>query len=174
MKMTNFNWGDDIIDSRDIILRYEELNDEIEGLEQSIIDAVEDCNAFVKENGLTDYSEDEIESLQKLQEEVNRAKDAVVAFNQSFDKDELDTLTEVISQGENCSDWSHGEALIRESYFTDYIKDLIDDCYDMPKEFKEGKWPFNHLEMNWESAAEEAKQDYMEIEVYGETYYIRA
>lgn len=173
MKMTNFDWGDDIIDSRDIISRYEELNDELEGLEQSIIDAVEDCNAFVKENGLTDYSEDEIKSLQKLQEEVDNAKDAFVAFDQSFDKDELDTLTEVISQGENSPDWSYGETLIHENYFIDYIKDLIDDCYDMPKEFKEGKWPFNHLEMDWEGAAEEAKQDYMEIEVDGEIYYIR-
>jgi hypothetical protein len=43
----------------------------------------------------------------------------------------------------------------------------------MPKEFNEGKWPWNHMSMDWEGAADEAKVDYLTIEADGHTYYIR-
>ena len=173
MKTTNFNWGDKIIDSRDIISRYEELNDEYNSLVELVEAANEDLENFQKENGLTDYTEDEVRKLQELQEEIEEAQSALVMFN-TFEKDELDTLMEVVEQGEDSPDWSYGETLIHEDYFTDYIKELVDDCYEVPQEFLDGKWPFNHMNMDWEGAAEEAKSDYYTIEVDGETYYIRA
>jgi len=166
---TNFNWGDDIIDSRDIITRFEELEDEYDELVNALEDAKDELMAHRMDN--LDFVENEDEPLVMA---VTEAQDALDEFNQSFDKDELDTLREVIEQGEDSPDWSYGETLIRGSYFTDYITDLIKDCYEMPKEMDSGKWPYNHLQMDWESAAEEAKIDYSTIEVDGETYYIRS
>lgn len=171
MKTTNFNWGDTTIDSRDIIARHEELTDARNNLVELIEAAEEDLNEFIKDNGLTDYTEDEIRSLQELQEEVDGAKSDLAMFNT---EDALELLNKIVEECEDSPDWAYGEVLIRESYFTDYIKDLINDCYDYPTELNDGKWPWNHLIMDWEAAAEEAKADYFTIETDGETYYIRA
>ena len=44
----------------------------------------------------------------------------------------------------------------------------------MPKEMDSGNWPYRHMTMNFEAAAEEAKQDYMEVDFDGNTFLIRA
>lgn len=75
--------------------------------------------------------------------------------------------------GESSPDWSYGETLIREDYFTKYIEELIDDCYEIPKEMNSGEWPWRHMTIDYEAAAEEAKQDYMELNYDGVTYFIR-
>lgn len=173
MKTTNFNWGDETINSRDIIAREEELTEDRNNLVELIEAAEEDYDAFIKENGLTDYNEDGVRSLQELQEEVNGTKSDLAMFNTEYE-DDLELLQDIISQGEDSPDWSYGETLIHEKYFIAYIEELIHDCYEMPKEFNEGKWPFNHLNFDFEGAAEEAKSDYSTIEAGGETYYIRA
>lgn len=116
----------DVLDSRDIIARIEEL----EG-----IDAAE-------------RSEDEIS--------------------------ELATLATLAEEGKGSPDWHHGETLIRESYFTTYIEELIDDCYPMPKELNSGDWPWRHVTVDYDAAADEAKADYNEIDFDGVTYLIRA
>lgn len=174
MKTTNFNWGDKAIDSRDIIARYEELNDEYNSLVELVEATNEDLENFQRENGLTDYTEDEVRKLQELQEELDNAQEELEDFDKSDDKGELEMLKEIVSQGEDSPDWSYGETLIHEDYFIDYAEELVNDCYELPKELIQGTWPWNHMNMNWASAAEELKNDYSTIEVDGETYYIRA
>jgi hypothetical protein len=164
---TTFNWGDNTIDSRSIIERHEELQDEFNALVESFEEAkLELENIKGSESSLAEF--------QDAENEVGEAQEALDQFNQSYDKDELDTLTQVIAEGEDSPDWNHGETLIHETHFSDYIKDIIDDCYEMPKEFESGKWPWNHMEMDWDGAAEEALSDYFEINVDGSTYYIRS
>lgn len=121
--------SDDMIDSRDVIARIEEL-------ESSQVD---DPGSWTLE-----------------------------------DHDELMALRELASDGEDSPDWTHGETLIRESYFTDYIRDLINECYEMPKEFGSGSWPYRHMTIDYEAAAEEAKVDYSEVDFDGVTYLIRS
>jgi len=171
---TNFNWGDDIIDSRDIIAKHEELQDEFDTLVEALEEAQQELEKVKRDNEELDANDQCSTSLDEWEDDLDEAQEALDQFNQSFDKDELDTLTEIISQGEDSSDWSHGETLIKESYFTQYIEELVNDCYEMPSEFTDGKWPWNHMSMNWEEAADEAKADYNEICVDGETYLIRA
>lgn len=60
------------------------------------------------------------------------------------DRAELDKLVELAGQAEGCSDWVHGEMLIRENYFVEHTKQLVDDCYEMPKEMTKGDWPYRH------------------------------
>lgn len=75
---------------------------------------------------------------------------------------------------DHTSAWLHGETLIRESYFTEYIQELVNDCYETPQGFDSSEWPWRHASMDWEAAAEEAKTDYAEATYLGETYYIRS
>lgn len=171
---TNFNWGDDIINSRDIIARHEELQDERFSLVESLEEAKENFEDFLKVADEELKENDDFEDrCASFREAINDAQDALNEFDQSFDRDELDLLTEVISQGEDSPDWSYGEGLIKDSYFTDYITDLINDCYELPKGMTSGDWPWRHMSMDYEAAAEEAKGDYTEINAGGETYWIR-
>ena len=130
--------SDDLIDSRDVIARIEELQDERDSIEAEDGD-ISELEAWDEEN------KEELDALLKLQDEASASPD-----------------------------WHHGETLIREDYFTDYIEELINDCYDMPKEMNSGAWPWRHIAIDYEAAAEEAKQDYIEVDFDGATYLIRA
>lgn len=88
------------------------------------------------------------------------------------DAAELKALKELAGECEGYSDWNHGEQLIREDCFVDHITELINDCYEMPKEMDSGKWPFNHMTMDYEAAAEEAEQDYTTVSFMGHDYLI--
>ena len=72
------------------------------------------------------------------------------------------------------SDADAGETIIAESYFVDYIKEIIDDCYALPKELTSGEWPYRHITIDYEAAAEEAKADYVELTFRGRNFYIQA
>jgi hypothetical protein len=89
-------------------------------------------------------------------------------------KAELATLEKLAEEASGSPDWTYGETLIRETYFTDYIEQLIDDCYEMPKELNSGEWPWRHVTVDYEAAAEEAKADYIDCDFGGVTYLIRA
>lgn len=43
----------------------------------------------------------------------------------------------------------------------------------MPKELNSGDWPWRHVKVDYEAAAEEAKVDYIEFDWDGVTYLIR-
>lgn len=62
---------------------------------------------------------------------------------------------------------------IREDGFENYIRDLIDECYEMPKEMKSGQWPYRHITIDYEAAADEARCDYYEVDFDGVTYLCR-
>ena len=91
----------------------------------------------------------------------------------SEEAQELAILLKVQEQADGYSDWEYGEALIRESYFTDYIKELIADCYELPKEFNSGAWPWRHMTLDYQAAADEAEYDYTRVDFDGVTYLIR-
>lgn len=159
-----FEWGDDVIDSRDIITLQEEMSDELDTLKE-VLETREDDYLCYKTDGGDDPT-----IIEDMIEAINDAKSDL----DNFEMDDFNTLNELVSEGESSPDWSYGETLIHESYFEDYIKDMINECWEMPKEIDSGKWPWRHMEMNWADAAEEAKQDYMTISFGDETYYIRA
>ena len=143
MKTTISN-NDDVIDSREIIARIEELEGEM-------MDA---------------KGEWEGESELTMPPELKAWEDE--------NMEELEALRKLATEAEGYGDWHHGETLIRESYFTDYIEQLIDDCYELPKEITSGVWPYRHITIDFKAAAEEAKADYMEVDFDGVTYLMRA
>lgn len=132
---------DDVIDSRDVIARIEELESERDDYEHD-----DDGNR----TGL-DWSADYPEGAEELRDLLALAEEA-----------------------ESSPDWQYGETLIAEDHFTTYIEELIDDCYELPKEMKSGEWPWRHMSIDYEAAANEAKADYNEVTFGGRTYLIRA
>lgn len=136
------------IDSRDIIARIEELEAEKAAYQQDIEDA-----------------QDEVAAL-------DHATEAYAKWQES-EGEELALLQALADQAQHCSDWQHGATLIREDAFVYYIEELIHDCYEMPKELDSGNWPWRHVTIDYEAAAEEAKDDYDEVDFGGVTYLIR-
>jgi len=82
---------------------------------------------------------------------------------------ELVALEALASQAEGyAADWHHGEALIRDSYFTEYAQQLADDMGAVPDD---AAWPLTCID--WQQAARELKMDYTAVEFDGVTYWIR-
>ncbi len=108
---------DDVIDSRDIIARIEELTEE--------------CENGVDDDGDTVYT-----PRDALPEGHEQALDA-------DEKAELAALRKLASQGEDyAADWEHGEALIRETYFKQYAMELADDLgIEAPTQ-----WPYTCID----------------------------
>ena len=93
------NNSEDILDSRDIIERIEELVGE-----QSDLLAGAACPE--------DLPEEEREAFKEWEADYS---------------EELDNLRKLAEQGEGSPDWPYGETLIRDSYFQDYAEELADD-----------------------------------------------
>ena len=99
--------GSDMIDSRDIIDRLEEVIEEIEELEESIEDEQE-----LTEDGYKVKRSDELDEL----------------------IEERDMLESICEQGSDCEDWKYGVTLISDDYFVEYCQELVSDIGDLPRD----------------------------------------
>lgn len=139
----------DILDSRDIIARIEELQDERDNYQPDTDDGIPEDDDVI---ALTD------EQRHKAWAEAN-----------DDDANELRVLLALQEEASASPDWPHGEALIRDSYFEEYARDLADDCGMVDKK---ATWPNTFIA--WEAASEALKQDYMSVDFDGVEYWIRA
>lgn len=85
------------------------------------------------------------------------------------EREELEALTKLDEQGESVEDWAFGVTLIRDSYFTEYAKELADDIGAI--EGADMRWP-NYC-IDWEWAAKELQMDYTSVDFDGVTYWVR-
>jgi hypothetical protein len=128
---------DDVIDSRDVIERIEEL----------------EAIALPIHN--VETGEDELDPNVTDDERA----DAVA---------ELALLKTLAEEAEGYApDWQYGEMLVRDSYFTDYARELLEDCGDIPKNLP------HYIEIDWDATARNIQQDYTSVEFDGVTYWIR-
>lgn len=67
-----------------------------------------------------------------------------------------------------CPDWEHGETLISDHAFTDYARDMAEDCGLIPND---AAWPCRHID--WQAAADELRADYTCADFDGVTYWGR-
>lgn len=140
---------DDVIDSRDIIERIEELEEEREALTAAIEEADGACT-------------EEIEVAELV------AKEALQTWD-DYNGAELAALRSLASQAEGyADDWRHGATLIRDSYFETYAQELADDIGAVDRN---ATWPQTCID--WEQAARELQMDYTSVEFGGITYWVR-
>jgi hypothetical protein len=164
---------DDVIDSREVIARIAELESEIEAEEIS-----EDNGAEPQ----LDENENTIVDMVKcgtcgkswndaLITERTPAPSARCPYESIHEEiDELRALIALQEEAEGyCSDWRHGETLIRDGYFQEYAQQLAEDIGAIKSD---AGWPYDHID--WEAAADALKQDYTEVDFDGESYWIRS
>jgi hypothetical protein len=134
----------DVLDSRDINKRLEELED-----------------------AYSDWKKEQEREFGKWQED---SPNDPVSDSDFEDWDELVSLRDLVEQCKDGGDWEYGESLIRDTYFTDYCHDMVEDIGDLPKDL-----PF-YIENNidWDGVAEDLKADYTEVDFDGVTYFLRA
>jgi hypothetical protein len=149
---TSISNNDNVIDSRDVIARIEELENMREY-------TCPECKAMSFGDTILFYHEEDCTSKQEPE-----------LFQEAGDAEELAALLALQSEAEGyASDWRYGETLIRDSYFEDYAQELASDLYG--KEVSDTHWPFTCID--WEKAAEELQYDYTSVEFDGVTYWVR-
>lgn len=159
---TDISNSDDIIDSRDVIARIEELESELE----TLTDAVDEARRGVDEPDLDGDDRPLEEIVEEAQETLASAQTNLADWE---GEEELKILKALAEQGEDSADWNYGETLIRDSYFEEYAEQLADDIGAIDRN---ARWPVNCID--WGKAADELKQDYIEVDFDGEAYWIRA
>lgn len=133
------------------------------------------------------YSRDVIDRLDELKDQLeaeHEGQETTLSFeywiqdeNNSKNPDDVKeyrALVALADEAEDYGDWQYGEQLIRRSYFVEYTEQLIDDCYEMPKDLNSGKWPYCHMKIDYEAAAEHLEQDYTSVDFDGVEYLIRS
>jgi hypothetical protein len=133
------NLYDDVIDVRDIIERLEELEALLHEHLQSNDDA---C--------IGDWAE--------VSPEEHKELSMLVAL-----------MEEMAGYGGDehwRGDW-YPLTLIRESYFADYVQEMLEDCGEIPKDLP------HYIHIDWESTARDVQVDYTPIDVDGATYFYR-
>lgn len=63
-------------------------------------------------------------------------------------------------------DW-YPVILVRDSYFVDYARELLEDCGDIPRDLP------HYLEIDWDATARNIRVDYSAVEFRGVTYWYR-
>lgn len=149
-EITNY---DDVIDSRDVIERIEEL--------------------IARRDDLDDARKDYNERAHLLEpgDQAQLAR-VVCQCEEEYGEDESAELAALVALAEEAEgyapDWKYGEALIRDSHFKDYAMELAEDIGAIPKDIA---WPCSCID--WDQAARELQMDYTAVDFDGVTYWIR-
>lgn len=153
--------NDDIIDSRDVIARIEELQGERDGHET-------DCPICQTSGHHPD--EEECAECDGVGH-VSGTTASITAWQDEYPDDaaELAALEAFAAEGESLADWRHGETLIRDDYFRTYAEELAEDIGAIDRE---AAWPLCHID--WDAAAESLQQDYTSLDWDGVTYWGRS
>lgn len=146
---------DQVIDSRDVIARLEELKEERDDLELSVSEAQEALDEAHDED--KEAEESEIETAQERLDDWDKDNG-----------DELKALQTLNDEAEGyADDWRHGATLIREDHFPDYCQELLADIGDLPRNLPD------YLVIDWDATADNLKADYTEVDFDGTTYLVR-
>jgi hypothetical protein len=155
---------DDIIDSRDVIARIEELEESISNSGDcyhcgKLVTRTDEGEPWLNDAGSAVCPAFEKESPHQ---DIGPEDEAEAA--------ELRALKALATEAEGyAADWHHGETLIRDSYFEEYARDLAEDIHG--REALSGAWPFGCID--WQEAAEQLQQDYTSVDFGGVTFWIR-
>jgi hypothetical protein len=63
-------------------------------------------------------------------------------------------------------DWNYGAHFIAEEYFTEYVKDMLNDCGTIPRDLPD------YVAIDWEETADNIRCDYADAEFNGVSYYV--
>ena len=167
MSSTEINSYQDVIDSRDVIGRIEELESDL----QDGYDGQHEEAQGLWENWLNDHDTDAADEPPKPPEFEDWVSAAAGDTGADLYAEALEytALKALADEADGCGDWKYGELLIRESYFEAYAQALADDLGYIKPELS---WPYNCID--WERAARELQMDYTSVDFDGVAYLIRS
>jgi hypothetical protein len=169
--------NDDVIDSRSIIERIEELTEFKDALDTArealteAKDALTTAQTEANDNTDDEQADALAQAFDAANDAVSDAESAVGLAEVDFGDDEaeeLRVLEALQEEGEGYSDWRHGATLVRDSHFEQYAREFADEIGAIPKG---ATWPCTCID--WTQAAEELQQDYSSVEFGDVTYWIR-
>lgn len=189
--------SDDVIDSRDIIERLEELEamrrpfvagwnmpGYMPDNEPAAFETFEDAQAYIREEIKRHAEEQETEfpdALERLDESEDEFGETVGKyhfwitdtkesnFEDPDDSKEYEALKALADEASECSsDWDYGETLIRYDYWRTYVQELCEEIGDIPKDLP------HYIEIDWQATARNIAVDYTTVSFDGVDYYIRS
>lgn len=166
---------DDVIDSRDVIARIEELEGILADAQEELDDE-QDPEKHGDERDAEDPSDIATCGACGLSWNNTRSSSRTPTpsgrcpFEHVHEEaEELRTLKALEEEAASSPDWTYGETLIRDSYFREYAEQLADDLGAVDRD---ARWPVCYID--WDAAADALKQDYSSVDFDGVTYWIRA
>ena len=138
----------------------ESLNNELNYLEDELYDIENGEDYTDKENNIDN-------KLEEIADKENEIQECEFEYNRySEELEELEALKEEISDNSD-EGFEYGIQLIHENYIDDYLDELLEDCGYIPKDMP--SW----IKIDWQATYDNMKEDYNEIELNGNTFYIR-
>ena len=138
----------------------ESLNDELNDLESELYD--------IENEGYYEDKQNDIDNkLEEISDKESEIQECEFEYNRySEELEELKALKEEISDNSD-EDFECGIQLINENDIDDYLHELLEDCGYLPKDLP--SW----IEIDWQATICNMKQDYSELELNGNTFYVR-
>ncbi len=146
--------GDEILDSRSLESKADDLASELEDLREeyeATIEEMRQAEGTLDGEQLSVEARDRLASMRDEIAEVREALDAIVEL-----------------RGE-VGEWYDGATLIHEDHFEDYARDFAEDIGAIDSD---AHWPSTCID--WTRAADELKMDYYLVSYGSHDYYVRA
>ena len=126
---------------------------------------------IIDSRDIVEYISEQTDHIEELREDAEDDDEMVAMEIDSIEK-EIAMWQDFIEEAEQYTGdkASDGFQCINENHFTQYAEELAEECGYIDRN-KTMDWPFCHID--WEAAAEALKIDYTEIEIDGETFYVR-
>ena len=149
-----------VFDSRDLVEYKEYLEEEL----------TNDWNDWQEEHLNDEFKADDAEEVIKFAENLqnNGSNDFLSSWYSEIEH--YENVRDFCEELEGYGDFQHGETIIHEDYFTEYCEELCEDIGHVSRDLP---WYIaNHID--WDGVASEIKQDYIEVEFEGSSYFMRA
>lgn len=115
-------------------------------------------------------SGDEYIDSRDVCERIEELESLEAASDEGLDEDdaeELAQLLELAEQGENIEDWNFGATLIRETYWSDHVREMASDYGWVADD------SFISHYIDWEKLEDDLLADYTHVTFDGVTFYAR-
>ena len=144
----------------DYELDLESLNDELYDLQNELYDIENEEDYTDKQNDI----DNKLEEIADKENEIQECEFEYDRYSEEFA--ELEDLKEEISNNSD-EGFEYGIQLIHENYIDDFLDGLLEDCGYLPKDLPH--W----IKIDWQATYDNMKEDYNEIELNGNAFYVR-
>lgn len=156
----------DILDARDLVARFDYCDGLHDDLEEAVEEAREEAREAAKAAELSENSTE----IDEANAALDAAEKALSEFEggeteEGCDWAELKGVEDEINEAA-----ANGNEFIAESYFKDYVNDLVVGIGDIPKDLPD----YIADNIDWAGVASDLKADYCEVEMSGVTWLYRS